>query len=374
MVEQVNRLIGNRLAAGGELFLPGIGSLRTERRGARRISRRMIEPPCRMVAFSSQQQGETLPALIARAASCDEAAAQDIYARYLEQSLVDGVLTVDGVGVLKLKHFRMDEAFDRRLNPQGHAPMRIRALHRFDWALWCGVAAIAFAVIFGGYQFLMLFPDQPAEEVRVADAGHDRTNTAVAADTPMQEFADSLTSVAGPGGPISAEGRAMSASGTERMASDEAATTLPTETDAQAARPEQRTDARQADSRQPAASTSSQAAARQPASSQSVGRQAASSETTLESVQQPVPAASDRPAPLQSGCKYVVLGVFSTPENAARAVRNAASATPSLPCRVYRFGGKYMVSPFESDDAAACARFIAERKGHYRDLWTYTAR
>ena len=33
MEEQIGRLVGNLLAGGGEIFLPGVGSLYTERQG-----------------------------------------------------------------------------------------------------------------------------------------------------------------------------------------------------------------------------------------------------------------------------------------------------------------------------------------------------
>lgn len=52
MEEQVGRIIGNLLAAGGTVLLPGVGSLCPERRAARRVARRMVEPPCRTVVFS----------------------------------------------------------------------------------------------------------------------------------------------------------------------------------------------------------------------------------------------------------------------------------------------------------------------------------
>ena len=66
MTEQVGRLVGNLLAGGGEVFLPGVGTLYTERRPARRIDRRTVQPPCRVVSFSSQQRGVSLVDEIAR--------------------------------------------------------------------------------------------------------------------------------------------------------------------------------------------------------------------------------------------------------------------------------------------------------------------
>ena len=54
MTEQVARLVGNLLAGGTTICLPGVGSLRVERQPARRIDRRHVVPPCRTVQFSSQ--------------------------------------------------------------------------------------------------------------------------------------------------------------------------------------------------------------------------------------------------------------------------------------------------------------------------------
>ena len=83
---------------------------------------------------------------------------------------------------------------------------------------------------------------------------------------------------------------------------------------------------------------------------------------------------ADAPASLVSGRRYVVLGVFSTPENAARAVDAAAEKDPSVRCGIYRFGTKFMVSPFESADTEACALFVRNYSDRFPGLWTYTAR
>ena len=77
---------------------------------------------------------------------------------------------------------------------------------------------------------------------------------------------------------------------------------------------------------------------------------------------------------LLSGRHYVVLGVFSTEENARRAVRETAGKESAFRCRIYRFGEKFMVSPFSSDDAGVCTQFIRAQGGRFPDMWTYTAR
>ena len=149
MTGQVGKLVGNLLAGGGAVFLPGVGSLYVERRGARRIDRRHVVPPCRTVLFTSQQRGPSLVEEIARVLRVNGVQpenplpeAQQVYDRWTAAAQTDGTLTVEGVGTLRFKDFKLDEAFDRRLNPQGHAPVRVRAPRRFDAVLWIGIAAI----------------------------------------------------------------------------------------------------------------------------------------------------------------------------------------------------------------------------------------
>ena len=153
MEEQVGRVVGNVLAAGGEIFLPEVGSLCVERRRAQRLSRRSVRPPYRAVTFTPQRRGVSLVEEIARvltASGMSEAeapqAAQEVYGRWLERVREGETLTVCGVGVLKQDRFTLDEAFDRRLNPQGHAPVKVRSAGRPDWVIWIGAAAVAAAV------------------------------------------------------------------------------------------------------------------------------------------------------------------------------------------------------------------------------------
>lgn len=282
MVDEVNRLVGNLLAAGSGVFLPGVGSLFVERRGARRLSKRSVQPPCRVVSFSSQQQGVSLADELARTLHCDAAGAQDVYDRWLSRTREGDVLTIEGVGVLKFKNFTLAPAFDRLLNPQGHEPVRIKPARRLDWALWVGIAAIVIAAGFGGAEFLRINSSDIPEPgaAGTADSAGDRADAAVT-----------------------------------------------------------RADAKPAGLR--------------PGSAARV---------------------STEPASLVSGHRYVVLGVFSTPENAARAAADAEARDASVRCGVYRFGNKFMVSPFEAPDAEACTLFIRNYSDRFPGLWTYTAR
>ena len=66
---------------------------------------------------------------------------------------------------------------------------------------------------------------------------------------------------------------------------------------------------------------------------------------------------------------YVVMGVFSTPENADRAVEQAEKAIKDADCRVLPFKGKHMVVIFGSDNAGDCSAFARSYKDIYPDLW-----
>ena len=326
MMEQVGRLIGGLLAGGGEVFLPGVGSLYTERQPARRINRREVLPPQRRVTFTSQQRGTSLVDEIARVLQTNGAEtdnlptmAQSVYDRWIARALEGETLTVDGVGVLKHKHFTPDEAFDRRLNPQGSKPVRLpRPRRRFDWACWIGVVAIVCAAGIGLYAWQMFRIDAP-ETIPATRLTPART-------------ADSLAVNARPDS-LAAQAPATSAT---------PATPVAPETPGTAA---------------PAPAAQAPAAPAAPASSK------------------PAPAAASAPAALISGHHYVVLGVFSTAENAARAAAAASSSQEvAITCGVYRFGAKYMVSPFESDDAEACRLFIRAHADRIPDMWVYSAR
>lgn len=328
--EQVSRIVGNVLAAGGAIYLPEVGSLHVERHRVQQLSRRTVQPPYRAVEFTSQQRGVSLVEEIARVLgtsgmATDEAeqTAREVYARWLGRVREGDTLTVSGVGVLRFKHFTLDEAFDRRLNPQGHAPVKVRPAGRPDWVIWLGAVAIVAAAGIGTYSYLTTRPE-PKRETETAAVPAQTTSPEAVAGGDSVTMAPSLPNPA-----PAADGAAP--------ATPSAATPSAAETSA-------------------SAQTS---AAVQPAPA---------------SPARPAAASADEPARMTSKRSYVVLGVFSTPENAARAARDAASGDVAITCGVYRFGAKFLVSPFESDDPEACTLFIRAHAERFPGMWTYTAR
>lgn len=353
MVEQVNRLVGNLLAANSVVWLPDVGTLRVERQAARRLSRREVQPPVRLVNFSSQRSGESLVDAIARAARCDQATAEDIYARWLSRVRTENGVVMEGVGELKFKNFTPDEAFDRRLNPQGRRPMRVHTPRRLDWSVWVGLVAAVLAV--GGlvYQFGLERNPLDEPEAEFVEASVPAAGEALAAGSAVEDAA------AEAGGVVAAGNDAAAATGN-------AAGTIAAGAPADAAAKGAPTDApapRSAEAANPSASapaTSAPSAAAQPSAQLAAA---------------PKPAApAGEPLRMTSKRHYVVLGVYSTLENAERAAALAAKKEPAMRCTVYRFGGKFMVSPFESDDVEASRQFMRAGRSAFPEMWVYSAK
>lgn len=75
-----------------------------------------------------------------------------------------------------------------------------------------------------------------------------------------------------------------------------------------------------------------------------------------------------------SALRYkVIYGAFSTTENAARAVKIAERrANNTIKCTIYNHGKSYIVSLYDTNDAADAQRFIGEHKALYKEsLWIH---
>lgn len=319
MVAEVNRLIANLLAAGEPIAFPEVGMLRPVTRPAQRLSRRKVLPPVHTIDFLSEQLGTPLTEQLMRAAGCTKEQADDIYSRWLAQTWQQEVLTLEGIGLLRQKQFTLDAAFDKRVNPQGHDPIVVRRRrHGFDWMMAVGLIAIVAAAVIGwfGYKELKGSVRMPWER--------EQANAVVAA-TPV----DDATATAEP-----TAATAPQAGATESTA------------------------------------TAHQTADKQPNAGAGLSNttQTAAPASPLSNAHTP---SIER---MQSGDYYVVLGVFSAPENAERAVREANAKDRSVQCRIYIFGQKWMVSPYTSSDQAETARFRKEHLASFPEMWVYRAR
>lgn len=305
MVEQMARLIANRLASGGAIYLPERGSLFVAFHGAKRISKRAVKPPFRSVEFTSEERGDALPKIIAQAAACDETTARTIYERWLAQTCQEDRLEIVGVGTLVQKHFTMADKFDQRLNPHGHAPLEVYQRRRFDWVLLIGILAIVVAAVAAGY-YLMQKHESPVLQ-------HGTQETPIHATDPAATPAPEMRS-------------------TDSLAV--ATETLPTASAQPAAAPSET---------QPASATLS----KQPGADYSR---------------------------LVPGHWYVVMGVFSTQENAERARKLFGEQQPNWSLTIHPFGSRYMLTCYVAASESGARGFLQTHREAFPDLWVHAAR
>lgn len=98
-------------------------------------------------------------------------------------------------------------------------------------------------------------------------------------------------------------------------------------------------------------------------------------EQTTETPSEPEPMAApaEQPQAAQSRAYayYVVMGVFSSEQNAQRAVEQLRSKINDAAAEVRPFGDKYMVTAFGSDKREECNVFVRSYHDIYPDLWVY---
>lgn len=99
----------------------------------------------------------------------------------------------------------------------------------------------------------------------------------------------------------------------------------------------------------------------------SSGNAATSTNTSTQSAQ-PADTAMTTSADYEY---YVVMGIFSTEENAQRAIAQAESRIKDLNCKVLPFKDKFMVTLFGSDKIGDCNSFANSYRDIYADLWVY---
>ena len=320
MVAEVNKIIAGELLGHRAVTISGVGTLYVAHRGARRLSRRQIAAPRNEVEFRSSEDGVALAELIRRAAGCDAAQAQAIFERWLAKTRTGEVLTLEGIGTLHHHAFTADPAFAARLNPAGDDVVTLQPrMNRFVVAV--AVAAVAVAVgVFGYIEFgpksvARLIPRSERMQPRRSEVIEEKNVPAPVGEEAPTAAPISRESVAEVAAPASVTAEDAAGADTVAIAGVRPAEPVP-----------------------PAGGS--------------------------------VPTA-DR---LQSGWCYVVFGVFSTEENAARCREQLLRDEPSLTVGVYPFGAKYMVAPFAAQDRAACERFVREHRPAWPDLWIYAKR
>jgi len=337
MVNEINKIVADMLAREEAVHLPGIGSLVVEHRPAEMISPRRLRRACRVVEFTSRQQGRSLVGGIASAADIDVAQAQDAYERWLSKCYDGTVLAIGGVGRLDRKSFVAEEGFDRLLNPAGRGEQAVGRYGRHILgAAVSGIAIAVLAVAVGAGLYYTGFCEMTADLGRIFSPAERTAGTENAAgsvrsfDAALADSEPAAVETESPAEPSSAAADAANSG------------VRPVEADAESS------SAARADAGPAGVAPGPSADAVHAPGAESVGR-------------------------LASGCSYVVLGVFSTPENALRAMAEAREKGGADGGGAFVYGSKYMAAIYFDTDRARCAEYIRSA-GQFRDLWIYTAR
>ncbi|MDE6140606.1 MAG: hypothetical protein K2F95_06630 [Alistipes sp.] len=308
MVNQVNNIIFNLIVSGRGVWLPDIAALRVVRRAAEHgSSSRTILPPRLAVEFTSHREGVSLVDEIARVAAIDESAARDIYDRWIDKTLSDGVLTIDGIGVLRGKSFVADAALTSLLNADTGGAVKIVVRRRSHRMLALSALLAVVAVAAGALYWFMYrdmqasLPDaEPsAAVVQLADFTEESHNIVRA--EPMPESGDDV-------------GTDAVASSSDVAAEDEAAAI--------------------------------------------------------------VEAEAVVPAPVrESDIRYrVIIGSYSTRENAVRAIAEAEKRVSGLHFEIRPLGRLFAVAAFGSSTREDCEAFVREHRKEFPQAWVNPAK
>ena len=309
-MNKIEKTIFDALAAGGGINLPDIGSLRTEQCAAEFISAKSLLPPHSRIVFSI----EANPAY-------PTVARDEEYLRWLEHAVhTDGVVEINGVGVLREGIFYPSVELHDTINPQGAQPIDVKRHHGTRDRFLVGAAVIAGAalimtIVIAINEFVMgrdtagPAPEYVAEtEETIAASRGESTIAPAVAEEACDEVAEEFDTAA------AAE---------ETVSEASAATDIAPE------------DAIQQQLENYAAMTS------------------APSETVY----------------------HLVVGVFSTPSNADRMIREDALGIGSANYTKADFGnGRTLVSACSSTDRKTVEARKRELAGRNSDLWIYTAR
>ena len=309
-MNKTEKTIFDALAAGGGINLPDIGSLRTEQCAAEFISAKSLLPPHSRIVFSM----EANPAY-------PTVARDEEYLRWLEHAVhTDGVVEINGVGVLREGIFYPSVELHDTINPQGAQPIDVKRHHGTRDRFLVGAAVIAgvaliMTIVLAINEFVMgrdtagPAPEYVAEaEETIAASRGESTIAPSTAEEAFEEVAEELDT----------------ASAAEETVSEAAAATD---------------------------------IAPEDAIQQQLENYAAMTSAPAETVY------------------HLVVGVFSTPSNADRMIREDALGIGSANYTKADFGnGRTLVSACSSTDRKTVEARKRELAGRNSDLWIYTAR
>ena len=165
MVSEVNKLIYNTLITSGGVLLPEVGTIFIERIPATALSKKRISAPRYELSFSSHRPATSIVDSIQLATNISEKEALDIYERWLDKVRVDGVVTIEGVGVLRNKSFVADRAILAQINPVDNAVIEVITKKNRVVLYFAPILLMIVAIIAGVNYFILPSNNEPINEV-----------------------------------------------------------------------------------------------------------------------------------------------------------------------------------------------------------------
>lgn len=183
MKEQVDALIYNSLCKNESLWIPEVGTLVVRRVAPEQTSSKRIEAPRREVLFTGERRGLSLVDIVANAANLPEERATAICEQWHQQSLKDGVVTIDGVGTIANRVFTASSELVAALNPAKRA-LKLRS--RTPWGVYTFAVLCVLAAV--GTALYVLYNEQLfAERMGKSELVVEAEVAAVEAVTPAVE-------------------------------------------------------------------------------------------------------------------------------------------------------------------------------------------
>lgn len=69
---------------------------------------------------------------------------------------------------------------------------------------------------------------------------------------------------------------------------------------------------------------------------------------------------------------WVVVGSYSTEQNAKRAIRDIAAKNENVTCDIFKLGSMYAVAAFASSERAECEEFVRSHRKEFKQAWIHT--
>ena len=377
MKQQIDNLIANTLLNEGAVYLPGKGSLVLQRHAAARLSSKKMQPPYRELAFTSEERGISLIALISKVANVSEERASDIFTEWLSKSsrvqsptrrslIIGGVCTIATFEVESRSTnnsyrgeksiITTEQTFEDMVNPKGRKAKSVAPRPKYFIYIMAGLfIGVALGVcgthfyVNGTFDELLskqtLIPtskqliasSQEAEPI----AGHEVEPIVKPTIEPIEVVSEANAAEA------NAENNTEA---TEPAAEAEPAaevTEKPTEVVEQPAEPtvEQVTEP-----------------------------------ITEPVVEKPAEPTVAKPAKLEikytkKGYSYAVWGIFRDLENTKKAIARLAEEHPTIECKLYHYGAQHLLTIYEAPSRTECNDKVSSWQKKYKSfhkVWVHT--